>query len=101
MIVAPECVPAHIRGLQIETPFAIPDTTQSSFRDDRLCFGIAPQPIPILRTMLEACFANLAMPFWTALAARPMVNRSLPSRALIQMGLTGARVNLFLVQFIL
>jgi hypothetical protein len=41
--------------------------------------------------MLEAGLANLAMPFWTALAARLMVNRSSPRRALIQKGLTGAR----------
>ncbi len=35
MIVAPECASAHVRGrVQIETPFAIPDTTQASFRDD-------------------------------------------------------------------
>ena len=35
MIVAPECALAHIRGRsQIETPFAIADTTQAPFRDD-------------------------------------------------------------------
>jgi hypothetical protein len=33
--------------LQIETPFAIPDTTQASFRDDN-----SSQMNPILRAML-------------------------------------------------
>ena len=34
-IVTPECASAHIRGrYKSEAPFAIPDTTQASFRDD-------------------------------------------------------------------
>jgi len=42
---------AYPGPLQIETPFAIPDTTQASFRDDKAL----PQDcaaIPILRTPL-------------------------------------------------
>ena len=33
--VAPECACAYPGPLPIETPFAIPDTTQASFRDDK------------------------------------------------------------------
>ena len=36
MIVAPECALAYIRGpLHIEALFAIPDTVQAPFRDDK------------------------------------------------------------------
>jgi hypothetical protein len=43
---------AYPGPLQIETPFAIPDTTQASFRDDKALPDNPSQTNAILRAML-------------------------------------------------